>query len=102
MGVGHSGPTGDGVIVTKDVQQLARTNCQRNVPVELHIYTGLDHRQAASPSLSEAQSFLAQRFENLPFHNGVPWAGSARSRGMIRSGAVPSANCCVSRGGSTA
>ena len=44
MGVGLSGPFGDGVIVTKDVQEIAHTYCQRNVPVELHIYTGLDHR----------------------------------------------------------
>ena len=79
MGVGLSGPTGDGVIVTKDVQGLAHTYCERKVPVELHIYTGLDHRQAAAPFLSEAQSFLAQRFENLPFHNACAGIGPGNS-----------------------
>ncbi len=51
------------------------TYCQRRVPVELHIYTGLDHRQAAVPFLTQAQAFLAQRFENLPFQDGCAGIG---------------------------
>ena len=75
IGAGHSDPVGDGVIITGDVQELARTYCQRGVPVELRIYAGLDHSQAAAPFLNQAQAFLAQRFDNQPFRNGCAGIG---------------------------
>jgi hypothetical protein len=66
---GLSDPTGDGVTVTKDVQQLAHIYCRRGVAIELHIYKGLNHSEAGTPFFAQAQTFLAQRFKNLPFHN---------------------------------
>jgi hypothetical protein len=75
IGAGHSDPAGDGVIVTGDVQELAYAYCQRGVPVELRIYAGLDHSQAAVPFLSQAQAFLAQRFGNQPFQDGCAGIG---------------------------
>ena len=41
IGNGLSDSIGDGVMVEKDVQELASTYCQRGVPVEFHIYSGL-------------------------------------------------------------
>jgi hypothetical protein len=79
LGVGQSDSIGDGVMVTKDVQQLAYTYCQRGVPVELHVYRGLSHAQAGPPFLKEAQAFLAQRFENLPFQSGCAHIGPGAS-----------------------
>jgi Secretory lipase len=70
MGNGLSDSTGDGVTVTRDVQQLAYTYCHRGVQVEFHIYKGLDHDQAGTPFFDQAQAFLAQRFKNLPVKNG--------------------------------
>ena len=70
IGNGLSDPIGDGVMVIKDVQQLAYTYCQRGVPVELHIYKGFDHQQAGPPFLDQAQVFLTQRFAHLPVQNG--------------------------------
>jgi hypothetical protein len=70
IGVGQSDSTGDGVMVTKDVQELAYTYCHRGVPVEFHIYKGLDHTQAGAPFLEQAQLFVTQRFEDLPVQNG--------------------------------
>lgn len=76
---GLSDPIGDGVMVTKDVQELAYTYCQRGVPVELHIYNGLDHQQAGPPFLDLAQVFLTQRFAHLPVHNGCAHIGPGNS-----------------------
>jgi len=70
IGNGLSDPTGDGVTLTKDVQELAYIYCQRGVKVEFHIYRGLDHDQAGTPFFDQAQAFLAQRFENQPLRNG--------------------------------
>ena len=66
---GLSDRTGDGVTVTKDVQQLAYIYCHRGVPLELHIYKGLNHSAAGTPFFNQAQAFLSRRFKNLPFHN---------------------------------
>jgi acetyl esterase/lipase len=79
IGNGLSDPIGDGVMVTQDVQELAYTYCQRGVPVELHIYNGLDHQQAGPPFLDQAQVFLTQRFAHLPVHNGCAEIGPGNS-----------------------
>jgi len=70
IGNGLVDSIGDGVMVTKDVRQLAYTYCLRGVPVEFHLYVGLSHVQAGQPFLEQAQAFLIQRFEGLPFHDG--------------------------------
>jgi len=79
IGNGLSDSTGDGVTVTKDVQELAYTYCHRGVPVEFHIYKGLDHSQAGTAFFDQAQAFLAQRFENQPFQNGCAAIGPSNS-----------------------
>jgi Secretory lipase len=79
IGNGLSDSTGDGIMVTKDVQELAYTYCHRGVPVELHIYTGLDHQQAGQPFLDQAQVFLTQRFEKHPFQNDCAGIGPGNS-----------------------
>ena len=66
---GLSDTTGDGVTVTRDVQQLAYIYCHRGVPLEFHVYKGLNHSAAGTPFFEQAQAFLARRFKNLPFHN---------------------------------
>ena len=70
IGNGLSDSIGDGVMVAKDVQELAFTYCQRGVPVEFHVYSGFVHTQAGAPFFEQAQVFLSQRFEDLPFQNG--------------------------------
>jgi hypothetical protein len=79
IGNGLSDSTGDGVTVTKDVQELAYTYCHRGVPVKLHIYHGLNHSQAGTSFFEQAQAFLAQRFENRPFQNGCADIGPGNS-----------------------
>ena len=70
IGNGLSDSVGDGVTVTKDVQELAYTYCHRGVPVEFHVYNGLDHAQAGTSFFDQAQAFLAQRFQDRPFQSG--------------------------------
>lgn len=70
IGVGLSDAIGDGVMVAKDVQELAHTYCHRGVAVEFRIYNGLSHTQAGPPFLEQAEVFLTHQFERLPFRNG--------------------------------
>ena len=77
--VGLSDSTGDGVVVARDVQELAYAYCQRGIPVEFHIYKGLSHTQAGLPFLEQAQVFLTQRFEGAHFQNGCSDIGPGDS-----------------------
>jgi hypothetical protein len=79
IGNGLSDSIGDGVTVTKDVQELAYTYCRRGVPVEFHIYHGLNHSRAGAPFFEQAQAFLAKRFADLPVHNGCADIGPGNS-----------------------
>jgi len=79
VGVGLSDSSGDGVMVEKDVQELAYTYCQRGVPVDFHVYRGLSHIHAGLPFLEQAQAFLTQRFEKRPFQNGCSGIGPGNS-----------------------
>lgn len=79
IGVGLSDSVGDGVMVAKDVQELAYTYCHRGVPVELHVYKGLTHTGAGLPFLEQADAFLTQRFDDLPVQNGCTDIGPGDS-----------------------
>jgi Secretory lipase len=70
MGVGDLDGTGDGVMVTKDVEELAHVYCQRGLSVELHVYDGDDHTNAAIAFLPTAGTWLTQRLEGVPVQNG--------------------------------
>jgi hypothetical protein len=70
MGVGDADGTGDGVMVYKDVQALAHEYCQRGVSVQLNIYNGDDHTQAAVAFLPSAAVFLDERLAGAPVSNG--------------------------------
>lgn len=70
MGVGDADGTGDGVMVTNDVEALAHTYCQRGLSVELHIYDGDDHTNAAIAFLPTAGTWLSERLNGVPVQNG--------------------------------
>jgi hypothetical protein len=70
MAVGDADGTGDGIMVTADVEALAHEYCTQGVPLELSIYQGEDHDQAAVSFEPAAVDFLEQRFAGLPFTNG--------------------------------
>ena len=72
MGVGASDGTGDGIMVTADVEGLAHEYCQQGVPLQLSVYQGSDHTQAAAQFEPAAISFLQQRFAGVLFQNGCP------------------------------
>ncbi len=70
MAVGNSDGTGDGIMVSADVEGLAHEYCQQGVPLQLAVYKGSDHTQAALQFEPAAISFLQQRFAGVPFRNG--------------------------------
>jgi hypothetical protein len=70
MAVGDSDGTGDGVMVTADVEALAHEYCTQGVKLDLAIYKGSDHDEAALHFEPAAISFLEQRFAGVPFSSG--------------------------------
>ena len=70
MGVGDSDGTGDGIMVTADVEGLAHQYCQEGVQLQLNVYNGSDHTQAAAQFEPAATAFLHDRFAGAPFQNG--------------------------------
>lgn len=79
IGVGSSDATGDGVMVTQDVRELAYTYCTRGVQVEFHVYDGLVHTQAGLVFFEQAEYFISQRFGNVPIQNGCAEIGPGNS-----------------------
>jgi hypothetical protein len=70
MGVGNQDGTGDGVMVADDVEALAHTYCTRGVSVQLNVYNGDDHTQAAVPFEAGALQFLSQRLSGQAVSDG--------------------------------
>lgn len=70
LGVGNADGTGDGVMVAKDVQQLAYEYCQRGVNVQFHVYPGSNHDEAAPQFEAQALQFLEQRYAGQAVSSG--------------------------------
>ena len=66
MAVGNADGVGDGVMIAKDVQALAHEYCRQGVPVELNVYDGAVHTEAALHFEAPAVAFLVSRFAGLP------------------------------------
>lgn len=79
LGVGASDATGDGVMVTRDVQGLAHTYCTRGVTVTFQKYSGLTHGDAFFPYQKDTAQFFADRFA------GVRPPGNCRTAGRGNS-----------------
>ena len=69
MAVGDSDGVGDGVMVTGDVEGLAHQYCRQGVPVDLAVYQGENHSQAAVSFEPAAIAFLKARFAGSPFQS---------------------------------
>jgi hypothetical protein len=79
MGVGNADGTGDGVMVTRDVEALAHEYCRRGGNVQFNVYQGLNHDNAAIPFEVQAVAFLEQRFRGIPAVNGCRSIGTGNS-----------------------
>lgn len=62
LAVGDVDGTGDSVMVTADVEGLARDYCDRGVDVTYAQYTGQSHSEAFIPFQAQAAQFLTERF----------------------------------------
>ncbi|MHB2023649.1 MAG: lipase family protein [Mycobacteriales bacterium] len=92
MAVGNADGTGDGVMVTADVEALAHEYCQQGVPVSFTVYSGANHDEAALRFEPAAVSFLAARFAGLPFTSNCSSVGPGNSLAplpMPASGQAP-------------
>ncbi|MGN6473373.1 MAG: lipase family protein, partial [Mycobacteriales bacterium] len=66
MAVGNADGTGDGVMVARDVEALAYEYCHQGDRVELNVYKGATHTEAALHFESPAVTFLLERFAGVP------------------------------------
>ncbi len=69
IGVGDADGTGDGVMITDDVEALAHTYCTRGVSVQFNVYEDDDHDEAAVPFEAGAFSFLSDRLSGVAVQN---------------------------------
>jgi hypothetical protein len=79
MAVGDSDGTGDGIMVTADVEALAHEYCAQGVPLQFSVYQGSDHEEAALQFEPAAVEFLEERFVGLPFTSGCAAVGTGNS-----------------------
>ncbi|MGH9017850.1 MAG: lipase family protein [Acidimicrobiales bacterium] len=70
MAVGDADGTGDGIMVVADVEALATEYCDQGVGVQLAVYQGDDHEEAAVQFEPAAVTFLEERFAGVPFSSG--------------------------------
>jgi hypothetical protein len=70
MAVGDADGTGDGIMVTADVEALAHEYCSQGVGVQLAVYEGEDHDEAALTFEPAAVTFLEARLAGVPFVSG--------------------------------
>lgn len=66
LGVGDVDGTGDSVMITADVRDLAGEYCDRGVPVVYHQYDGASHTDAFPRFEADAARFLTDRFAGTP------------------------------------
>jgi hypothetical protein len=79
MGVGDVDGTGDGVMVTKDVEALAHEYCKQGVSVQFNVYHHADHETAAGEFEPGATAFLAERLAGTKVSNGCSSIGKGNS-----------------------
>lgn len=75
LGVGDSDGTGDTVMVTKDVEGLARDYCDRGVAVTYAQYNGQNHSDAFIPFQAQSAQFLTERFNGVAPANNCAVVG---------------------------
>jgi hypothetical protein len=98
VGVGNADGTGDGVMVSKDVEALAHTYCKRGVSVQFNEYKGDDHTNAAIKFEPAAVTFVTQRLAGIAVMNGCSSIGVGNSLAPIRSPRTTPGLSVVARG----
>jgi hypothetical protein len=75
MVVGNADGTGDGVMLTRDVQELASTYCQEGVPVQFTVDDRMDHDVTGVLFEPAALAFIDERYLGLTVPDGCPSIG---------------------------
>ena len=66
---------GDDIMVTKDVEALAHEYCGQGVPLQYQEIANTTHEQAAVVFEGLASTFIAERFNGVPFVSGCASVG---------------------------
>ena len=66
---------GDDIMITGDVEALAREYCDQGVPVQFNVLSNLSHENAALAFEPQATQFLAARFAGAPFADNCAMVG---------------------------
>ena len=66
---------GDDIMLTGDVEALARQYCDQGVPVQFQVFRNSSHENAALQFEPVASAFLAARFAGLPFADSCATVG---------------------------
>jgi pimeloyl-ACP methyl ester carboxylesterase len=77
LGVGDQGDGGDGVMIDKDVQQLAHEYCASGVPVDFNVYDHADHTTAFPRVAVDEAAYFQRAFAGLPATSDCPVAAGA-------------------------
>jgi hypothetical protein len=85
MAVGRDDGTGDGVMVSKDVEGLAHEYCKQGVKLTFSLYKKSDHDQAAVQFEPNALTFLQQRFAGAPFQSGCSSVGKGNALTPVKA-----------------
>ena len=83
LAVGDVDGTGDGVMVTADVEGLSREYCDRGVPVTYTRFDRLSHAEAFIPFQAQASQFFADRFAGAPPADNCAAIGPGNERTPI-------------------
>jgi hypothetical protein len=78
-GTKNNGWDGDGIMITDDVEALAHEYCNRGVPVEFQVYSGLAHVEAFAPFITYAIPYLTDRLNGLPAPSNCASVGAGNS-----------------------
>jgi Secretory lipase len=70
LAVGNDDGTGDGVMIAKDIQQLAQTYCAGGDSVQFQVFDGQDHAAAAASYFGPATTFLAGLYSGAAAADG--------------------------------
>jgi hypothetical protein len=85
MAVGNADGVGDGVMVARDVEALAHEYCEQGDTVELNVYKGAVHTEAALHFETPAVAFLLERFAGLPMAGNCSSIPRGNSLAPIRA-----------------
>lgn len=80
---------GDDIMVTKDVEALARQYCDQGVPLHYNVLSNSTHEQASLEFEPQATAFIAARFAGTAFTDNCATVGQGNDISPIAAAGAP-------------